>query len=297
MERVIERLQAVNVLLEKIQSILNFEGWTKYPQFSTTKGLGRVALISTILGMTWGIHAGFFLLLLGIQRIGFPTTTITTTTTEGEEQQLRLQMGIQYCVYMCSMSTFHLLEFFTTAIFNPHVTSSESFLVNHSKAYSAAFLISLLEFWIRFIFFPQTSITLFLSGTIFVVLAQIIRSWSMITCGESFNHLIQTSKRENHVLIKHGIYKYLRHPSYVGFYYWSIATQLTLNNWCSAALFALASLIFFRRRIPYEEKSLMEHFPEEYVAYARTTWVGIPFIPNSINASSIPNRNDDHKKD
>jgi protein-S-isoprenylcysteine O-methyltransferase len=183
------------------------------------------------------------------------------------------------------MSSFHLLEFFTTAVYNPSVTSSESYLVNHSKAYTAAFIIAFLEFWIRFFFFPSASTAVFLFGVILVIAAQTIRTWAMITCGESFNHLIQTLRKENHVLVTHGVYKYLRHPSYVGFYYWSIATQLVLNNWFSTWLFAIASLVFFRRRIPYEEESLLEHFPDEYEAYAKTTIVGIPFIPSLIPIS------------
>jgi protein-S-isoprenylcysteine O-methyltransferase Ste14 len=39
-----------------------------------------------------------------------------------------------------------------------------------------------------------------------VIVAQAIRVVAIATCGESFNHLIQTSKRENHVLITHGMY-------------------------------------------------------------------------------------------
>ena len=52
-----------------------------------------------------------------------------------------------------------------------------------------------------------------------VVIGQFIRSLAMVTCGESFNHLIQTERKDNHVLVTHGIYKYLRHPRYVN---WSI---------------------------------------------------------------------------
>ena len=39
------------------------------------------------------------------------------------------------------LSTFHLLEFFITALYNPYVTSADSFLVNHSIAYTAAALV------------------------------------------------------------------------------------------------------------------------------------------------------------
>eukprot|EP00980_Cylindrotheca_fusiformis_P020614 scaffold7679_cov134-Cylindrotheca_fusiformis.AAC.5 len=90
-------------------------------------------------------------------------------------------------------------------------------------------------------------------------------------------------KKDNHVLITHGIYRYLRHPSYVGFYYWSVGSQVLLNNVISSILFGYASWMFFRRRIPFEERSLMHHFPNEYAVYARQARIMIPFIPSPIS--------------
>mmetsp|Transcript_5856 Transcript_5856/g.11075 ORF Transcript_5856/g.11075 Transcript_5856/m.11075 type:complete len:124 (+) Transcript_5856:730-1101(+) len=115
-------------------------------------------------------------------------------------------------------------------------------------------------------------------GGMLVVLGQSIRSLAMITCGESFNHIVQHSKKNNHVLIQNGIYKYLRHPSYFGFFYWSIGTQLLLGNMISAVMFAIASWFFFHRRIPYEEATLLKMFPDEYPTYRIRTYIGIPFI-------------------
>jgi hypothetical protein len=54
-----------------------------------------------------------------------------------------LQMALQWTVYIIFLCTFHLGEFFTTALFNPSVTTADSFMVNHSKAYSAAALVRL----------------------------------------------------------------------------------------------------------------------------------------------------------
>lgn len=287
MDQVVEHLRPVSDFLGKIQDRLDFDGWEQYSNFATKRGLGRVAFIAAILGVTWGFHAALFI-LFSLQRLG--------VASSGFLEGSRLQLASQYCFYMCCMSAFHLLEFFVTAVFNPTVTNSESFLVNHSKAYTAAFIVSLLEFWIRFFFFPRGSHIAFLFGALMVAVAQTIRSWSMLTCGESFNHLIQTMKKENHVLITHGIYKYLRHPSYVGFYYWSIATQVVLNNWFCAVLFALASLMFFRRRIPFEEESLLEHFPGEYETYAKATWIGIPFIPSTASSAQLRSQ-EEVKKD
>lgn len=216
---------------------------------------------------------------------------------EGWLGEDRIQLLWQWSYYVMSMCTFHLSEFFTTALYNPTVTTADSFLVNHSATYTAAAIFSWSEFCIRFVFFPTlNSSMLSLLGVLVIAISQTIRSLAMITCAESFNHLIQRSKKENHVLITHGIYNYFRHPSYFGFFYWSVGTQLALGNCVSTSLFALASCMFFRRRIPYEEESLLHLFPDEYPSYAKRTWVGIPFVPSIAAASSTTAAAEEHNK-
>ena len=212
------------------------------------------------------------------------------------------------------------------ALANPTQLSSDSFLVNHSKAYAGAHLFAATEFTLRLVLFPEWfSPRVSVLGVVVVVMAQFIRSLAMVTCGESFNHLIQTEKKDNHILVTRGIYRYLRHPryveiveqflssssrfnlilqfsirsliylilfvscfvvylnSYVGFHWWSFGSQLLLNNSVSACLFFAASLRFFSKSIPYEERSLLHHFPDEYLQYARQTWIMIPFVQSAID--------------
>lgn len=42
---------------------------------------------------------------------------------------------------------------------------------------------------------------------------------------------------------------YSRHPSYAGFFYWALGTQLLLGNPLSALVFAVVLWRFFSRRI------------------------------------------------
>jgi len=239
---------------------------TNYPQFATPHSLGRVALVGCLLGLSWGIHCALIIICAFLSG-GSPRWTF----------------GIQWGLYGLCLNTFHLLEFFVTALANPTQLSSDSFLVNHSRAYAGAHLFAATEFTFRLIFFPGWfNLQVSVLGVVLVIIAQFIRSLAMVTCGESFNHLIQTEKKENHILVTHGIYRYLRHPSYVGFHWWSFGSQLLLNNSISACLFFAASLRFFSKRIPYEERSLLHHFPDEYVQYARRTWIMIPFVQSAI---------------
>ncbi|KAL7561206.1 hypothetical protein ACA910_004132 [Epithemia clementina (nom. ined.)] len=270
--------------LGHIQSRLDFENWSDHPQFATKIGLGRVALVTLCLGVIGTLHlvsALFILFSLWNRR----------SSDENEEcfklywSTERCILFLQWCTYMIAVCVFHLLEFFVTAIWNPTMVDADSFLVNHSLSYTAAFLTSLTEFWLRFLFFPS-SLAIFKSlpwiGLIIAIASQVIRSLAMATAGESFNHVIQTQKKENHVLVTDGIYRLFRHPSYVGFFYWSISVQMVLGNAIHTVLFAFTSWNFFHRRIPYEEESLCQLFPNEYPSYVAGTWMGIPFIKSTV---------------
>ena len=165
-----------------------------------TKGLGRVATLSVILGALWGLHLSTGVLLL-LHNHFLLVPWLNETLGDA-----RVHLLCQWCGYVVVLTTFHLLEFFTTAIYNPTVTTADSFLVNHSTGYTAAFLTSATEFWIGFLIWPtlRNSYVSFF-GLVLVLLAQFLRSLAMATCGESFNHRIQTSKKDNHVLIAHGM--------------------------------------------------------------------------------------------
>ena len=177
-------------------------------------------------------------------------------------------------------------------MFNPSVATADSFLVNHSTAYTAAALTSWTEFGIRLALYPSSynnlPAALVYTGLAMVMVGQTLRSLAMKTAGESFNHLVQTTKKNNHVLITHGVYSILRHPSYVGFYYWSIGTQLLLGNAFHAILYSIVSWRFFHRQIPYDEESLCQYFQDEYHDYVARTWMGIPFLFTKVALPSSP---------
>lgn len=61
---------------------------------------------------------------------------------------------LYYYRYILIMSFFHFSEFVVTSVIRPQNLSSESFLLNHSKAYGIAALISWIEYWTEFWLFP-----------------------------------------------------------------------------------------------------------------------------------------------
>nr|ACU18188.1 unknown [Glycine max] len=70
----------------------------------------------------------------------------------------------------------------------------------------------------------------------------------ILTAGKAFTHLIKIYHEEQHQLITHGIYSYIRHPWYRGFLIWSVGTQIMLCNPISTIAFAAVVWCFFAKR-------------------------------------------------
>jgi len=101
----------------------------------------------------------------------------------------------------------------------------------------------------------------------------------MVQASTNFSHLIAHHKVAGHRLVKEGVYAWLRHPSYTGFFYWAIGTQMVLQNYICFIIFASILWRFFYQRIAYEEARLIHFFGDEYREYRKTTRTFIPFIP------------------
>lgn len=149
-----------------------------------------------------------------------------------------------------------------------------------------------------------------LLGLLMVLCGECLRKAAMLTAGSNFNHIVQNEKAQSHVLVTGGVYSLFRHPSYVGWFYWSIGTQVgrlllptelqrcaeplmffcvkfhlltfslqvLLCNPLCVLCYSLASWRFFRERIEEEELSLIHFFGEDYVEYKQRVSTGLPFI-------------------
>ncbi|XP_015910979.1 protein-S-isoprenylcysteine O-methyltransferase [Parasteatoda tepidariorum] len=182
--------------------------------------------------------------------------------------------------YVSHLSFFHFSEYLTTAIINPKSLSLDSFLLNHSKEYVMAAVFSWLEFFLEWYFFPNSKVfsLIVVLGLIMCIGGEMIRKGAMFTARTNFNHIIQSHREEGHVLVVHGIYGWCRHPSYCGWFLWSIGTQVTLQNPFCSIVYAAASWRFFKQRVVEEEITLLNFFGEDYVNYQRKVPTGLPFI-------------------
>ncbi|XP_078281649.1 protein-S-isoprenylcysteine O-methyltransferase [Rhinoraja longicauda] len=182
--------------------------------------------------------------------------------------------------YLCSLSLFHYSEYLVTAVINPRSLSLDSFLLNHSAEYKLAAMSSWVEFTIEKLLFPDLKQVTWLSflGLLMVLFGELLRKAAMLTAGSNFNHIVQNEKAESHRLVTSGVYSWSRHPSYVGWFYWSIGTQVILCNPICIVGYTMASWRFFRERIEEEEITLIQFFGEDYELYKENIPTRLPFI-------------------
>jgi protein-S-isoprenylcysteine O-methyltransferase len=182
--------------------------------------------------------------------------------------------------YLMCLATFHLSEYLFTALFNYRALRVDSFLLNHSFEYKLAALLSWSEYFVEMLVWPDMKMNSYMCwmGIGLIVFGEICRKLAMYTAGKSFNHLVQDSKADDHTLVTNGIYSIVRHPSYFGWFYWSIGTQVLLANPICIIGYTLASWKFFHSRILYEEYYLIKFFGQQYIDYQARVSIGIPFI-------------------
>ncbi|OQR66843.1 protein-S-isoprenylcysteine O-methyltransferase-like [Tropilaelaps mercedesae] len=193
-----------------------------------------------------------------------------------------------------------------------------SFLLNHSKEYHIAMVASWFEYFAESYFYPElkTLGVVAWTGLTLCALGEALRKCAMLTAGSNFHHLVRVKREEDHELVTSGVYSICRHPSYAGWFLWSVGTQdehertsaysftmepseraplqrerrhmeqkaeidddlLLLANPVCLVAYTMVTWMFFRERVEEEEITLLEFFGEEYAAYQKRVATGLPFI-------------------
>jgi protein-S-isoprenylcysteine O-methyltransferase Ste14 len=103
----------------------------------------------------------------------------------------------------------------------------------------------------------------------------ILIRWTAIkTLGKYFTGTVLI--KDDHRLVRSGLYKYLRHPAYTGALLAHFGLGLSFSNWFALGFSTIPfiTVAFYRMRV--EEKALQEAFGSEYVAYSQTSKRLIP---------------------
>ncbi|MCB9643784.1 MAG: isoprenylcysteine carboxylmethyltransferase family protein [Myxococcales bacterium] len=112
---------------------------------------------------------------------------------------------------------------------------------------------------------------------LFVMIGGIVlRQTAIRTLDRHFTY--QLCLRPDHQIIRKGVYRLLRHPSYTGTLLEMTGLLLVGRNAIALGLFGVSAALLFAWRIQREEALLQARFGEEYREYMRTTWRLIPWL-------------------
>ncbi|MHB8303139.1 MAG: methyltransferase family protein [Acidobacteriaceae bacterium] len=115
-----------------------------------------------------------------------------------------------------------------------------------------------------------------LSSVIVLVVALAIRWTAILTLGRSFS--ANVAIQDAQTIYKRGMYRWVRHPSYLGLLLVFLAIGLHSQNWISFLVVLIPPSIALLYRIQVEESALRHAFGDEYVLYSRATKRLIPGV-------------------
>ncbi|KAM0943301.1 putative protein-S-isoprenylcysteine O-methyltransferase [Dioscorea sansibarensis] len=181
--------------------------------------------------------------------------------------------------FVVAILFFHASEYALAVAFHGRNNVTFSSLLI-SKQYVIAMGCALVEYIVELVFFPELKENCLINnfGLVMVLVGEVIRKAGVITAGCAFTHNIRIYHEDHHELITHGIYRFIRHPGYCGFFIWATGSQVMLCNPICIVAFVLVTWRFFSSRIRYEEFFLRQFFGRRYEDYANEVPSGLPFI-------------------
>ena len=161
------------------------------------------------------------------------------------------------------------------------VTNPES--RNSSRDRGSRYLIlgaHLLALWLplgELILRPTTPpMWLSLLGIGFAIVGAMLRIISIRTLGRFFTGYVRLVKDQR--LCRKGVYKYIRHPSYVGLFFINLSLAVAVGASVSLVVLMLLSIMSIYYRVRIEEEELVKWFGESYRDYQQTTSRWVPIV-------------------
>jgi protein-S-isoprenylcysteine O-methyltransferase Ste14 len=114
------------------------------------------------------------------------------------------------------------------------------------------------------------------AALILLVAGLAVRWTAILTLRKSFS--VNVAIRPSQQICNTGLYRWIRHPSYLGLLLVFIAVGLHARNWISFGMVIALPGAALLYRIQVEERALREAFGEQYAAYAKNTSRLLPGI-------------------
>jgi protein-S-isoprenylcysteine O-methyltransferase Ste14 len=103
-----------------------------------------------------------------------------------------------------------------------------------------------------------------------------IRISAAKTLGRFYTRILKIT--DNHQLVEEGLYKFIRHPGYLGVIILFISAGITSRNLLCLLIIVITILPAYLYRISVEEKMLAEQFGDVYRSYQKRSARLIPWI-------------------
>jgi protein-S-isoprenylcysteine O-methyltransferase Ste14 len=123
-------------------------------------------------------------------------------------------------------------------------------------------------------FFSYSIATFGIVGAALCVVGVTIAVWARACLGANWS--ARPSLKTDHELITSGPYHLIRHPIYTGMLLAALGTGIDAGI-LGLLIFVVVAVVLIRR-IPVEEKLMIELFQEQYLSYKRRTKALIPFV-------------------
>jgi protein-S-isoprenylcysteine O-methyltransferase Ste14 len=96
------------------------------------------------------------------------------------------------------------------------------------------------------------------------------------------NWSVTLELRQAHQLVRHGVYRSMRHPMYAAIFLFSLGQGLLLNNWLGGWSGLATFAVMYVVRVPREERMMRECFGDDYRDYSRQTGRVFPRLRSPI---------------
>ena len=113
-------------------------------------------------------------------------------------------------------------------------------------------------------------------GFVCMIFGMLLRIVSVRTLGNYYTSTLQTL--EHQTIINKGIYRYIRHPGYLGNIILFIGSAIAITNIFITFIIIITIIPSYLRRVKYEELMLERKFDEQYRIYKSKTKKFIPLL-------------------
>ncbi|MGE7861367.1 methyltransferase family protein [Bacillus mobilis] len=113
-------------------------------------------------------------------------------------------------------------------------------------------------------------------GVIIALIGVWIRFSSMKILGRFYSRNV--GMQGGHQLIQNGLYKYVRHPGYLGSFLTFLGFAISSSSFIAVIINIILFFLVYSYRIKIEERVLITLFGEQYRQYQSKTWRIIPFL-------------------